>query len=82
MNKHKFILLIIYTILLATVMIFGFQWFQAEVLLNEAIKQGAENTVTALQMTSACMVLGNFTQEDITRATIEMFLFDEVREHE
>ena len=78
MNKNKFILLAIYTVLLIGVMVFGFQWFHTEVLLNEAIKQGAENTVTALQMTSACMVLGNFTQEDITRATIEMFLFDEV----
>lgn len=75
--KMKSFALVLFIMLFITFLVFGGMALGYKVLYKEAIKQGAENIMTALQMTSACMKLGNFTQKDITRATIEMFILED-----
>ena len=39
-----------------------------------AIQEGAKNTVAAIEMTTACMSLGNFTNEQLVDKYYEMFV--------
>ena len=48
-----------------------------KMLYEESIKIGAENTVLAIELTTACASLGNFTQEEIQDKWIDMFLKNE-----
>ena len=76
MRKDKIILLIIYLVLVFSVVFFAGASFYYKILYQEAIKQGAENTVTAIQMVTACTELGNFTQDEIIKKTIDMFVLN------
>ena len=53
-------------------------YIRYEIMYDLAIKQGAEDLVTALQMVVACQSLSNVSIEDIQRETIEMFILNEV----
>jgi len=46
------------------------------IIFNQSIEICAKNVVTAIQMTSACATLGNFTQDQIQDKTIEMFILN------
>ena len=53
-------------------------YMRYKIMYDLAIKQGAENVVTALQMVIACQTLSNVSIEDIKRETIEMFILNDV----
>jgi len=55
----------------------SFMMLRYHLLYNEAIQQGAENIVLAVEMTTACISLGNFTQDEIKDKWIDMFLKNE-----
>lgn len=74
MDKNKKLLLAIYIVLVIALFVFGFKWLQAEALYHEAIKQGSENTLTAIQMVVACQELSNVTTEQIKEQFIKTFV--------
>jgi len=74
-RKAKTILLII-LLLMFTGTFIGYMRYK--IMYDLAIKQGAENVVTALQMVIACQTLSNVSIEDIKRETIEMFILNDV----
>jgi len=71
-NLKWLIICCIVTILFLTVML-GYK----TLLYDEAMSQGVDNTLTALQMVVACQNLSNVTIEDIQKRTIEMFILKE-----
>jgi len=71
---NTMILLIIYLALTISLCIFGFQKIKYQALYQEAIKQGTENTVTAIELVATCQSLGNFTSEELEDKWIDMFL--------
>lgn len=73
---YKIGFIIINIIAVIGIIILGSQSLYYQLLYKEAIKQGAENTITALQMTTACISLGNFTPEEIIEETIDMFILN------
>jgi len=74
-GKAKTILLII-LLLMFTGTFIGY--IRYKIMYDLAIKQGAEDLVTALQMVVACQSLSNVSMVDIQRETIEMFILNEV----
>ncbi len=52
-----------------TIMVLKYQ-----TLYHEAIKQGAESVVGCIELTSACVSLGNFSQEEVFNKWVDMFL--------
>ena len=75
-DRNKILLMLMFLILIFCMIFFAFQSIRYEMLYDEAIKQGAENTVTALQMVVACQNLSNITSEQIKIRTIEMFILN------
>ena len=67
---------IIYIIAVVGFLVLGGKMIYYEWAYREAIRLGAENTMTAIQMTAACMELGNFTQDEILRKTLDMFILN------
>jgi len=78
-NKNKKILLAIYLILILSLGYFAFSSFRYQLLYKEAIKQGAEGIVLALEMNVACQTLGNITVEQVQDKWIDMFLKNKTR---
>ena len=76
-NKNKIILLAIYLILMISLVFLGIQSFRYDLLYKEAIKQGAENTIMALQMVTACQMLSNVTSDEIRDQVIRTFILGE-----
>jgi hypothetical protein len=52
------------------------------ILYHEAIKQGAKNTVTALEMVVACQQLSNVTSEQVKEQYIKTFILNNSREND
>ena len=52
----------------------AFIFYEAQ-LYHIAIKVGAENTVTALEMTAACSKAGNVSMETIKAEYLKMFIY-------
>jgi len=78
-DRNKNLLILIYIILiLLTVIYFAFTAFKYELLYKEAIKQGAEGIVTALELNVACQSLGNFTIDEVKREWAEIFIIDKI----
>ncbi len=74
MDKNKKLLFIIYIILILSLGFFAFQYFRYQTLYHIAIRQGAENTVTALEMVTVCMTLSNITDRELKEAYVDMFI--------
>lgn len=68
---------IIFIISLFGITMIGLSGTYYKILYEEAIKQGAEDTVTALQMVVACQDLSNLTSDEVLHRTIEMFILEE-----
>ena len=77
-DRNKNLLILIYIILILTVIYFAFTAFKYELLYKEAIKQGAEGIVTALELNVACQSLGNFTIDEVKREWAEIFIIDKI----
>ena len=73
MERNKKLLLAIYLILILSLGYFAFSSFKYHLLYDEAIKQGAEGIVTALEMVVACETLANVTPEQVKNQYIDMF---------
>ena len=73
-NKNKKILLTIYLILILSLGYFAFSSFKYHLLYDEAIKQGSEGIIFALELSVACQRLGNFTTDEVKNKWIDMFL--------
>lgn len=70
--------IILYIITIFSILLLGGMGFYYKLLYKEAIKQGTENTVTAIQMTVACQDLSNLTSEEVLKRTIEMFVLEDI----
>ena len=68
------ITLVFYIIAFMGFLLLGFTAIRYQLLYHEAIKQGAEMTVTALELNVACQSLGNFTIDEVKDKWIDMFL--------
>jgi len=77
-DRNKNLLILIYIILILAVIYFAFTAFKYELLYKEAIKQGAEGIVTALELNVACQSLGNFTIDEVKREWAEIFIIDKI----
>jgi len=71
---------ILFVISVIGILVLGSNAIMYQALYKEAIKQGVENTMIGLEMTTACASLGNFTQEEILEATINMFILNKTKE--
>jgi len=75
MQKYTLrILFIIFVLLIISTFYFAFLTVRYKALYDEAIKQGAEGIVTALELNVACQSLGNFTTDEVKDKWIDMFL--------
>lgn len=63
-------------ILVLLVSVLAFTTFMYYSLYNISIEQGAENTVTALEMVTACSIIGNVTVEQIQEQYIKTFILE------
>jgi len=77
-KKYSKRLALLFAILVVVMMVVCvIQTFRAlnyQILYDEAIKQGAENMVTALEMVVACSQLSNVTMEEIQLKVIEDYI--------
>ena len=69
-KEIKIILVGIYIVLIIAVFWFAFLTLKYQMFYEEAIKQGTENTITALQMVVACQQLSNITSQEIQEKVI------------
>jgi len=79
-NKNNKIFLVIYLTLILALGYFAFSSFRYHILYDEAIKQGAETIVLAMELNVACQTLGNFTIDEVKNKWIDMFLKNETKE--
>ena len=73
-KTKKNILLAIYLILILSLGYFAFSSVRYHLLYDEAIKQGSEGIILALELNVACQTLGNFTVDEVKNKWIDMFL--------
>ena len=78
-KRTTVILFIIYLVLVFAMLYFAFSSFRYQLMYKEAIKQGAEGIVLALEMNVACQTLGNITTEQVQDKWIDMFLKNKTR---
>lgn len=79
-KTYRIAFVIIMIIAISGVLILGVQSSYYKLLYKEAIKQGAENTLNALKMVTACSTLGNYTMEEIQMKTLEMYVYKKLNE--
>ena len=70
MDKTKLILIIFCIILLSTTVLSTYMY-------KLAIKLGAKNTVTAIEMVVACEIVGNVTHEQVQEQYIKTFILNQ-----
>ncbi len=73
-RKMRLLAIILSILLLLTFLVFGSMALGNKILYKEAIKQGAENTVTGLKMVVACQQLSNVTLTQIKKEYIKTFV--------
>lgn len=66
------------SLLFASVFILAFTTFMYYSLYNISLEEGAENTVTALEMVTACKIVGNVTDKQIQEQYIKTFILERV----
>jgi len=72
-NFRTFVVIVI--IILSCITFLFFLLWQSEMYFHDqAIKQGAKSTVTALEMTVACQSISNVTSEQIFDEYIKIFI--------
>ena len=71
-SQHKNIILTV--LLICSIICLGLSNLYWNYMFDASIKEGAKNTVTAIEMTVACMSAGNVTQKQITDEYYEMFI--------
>jgi len=71
------VLILVYFVLLFCIILLCGTTVYYQMLYHEAIEQGAEDIVIALEMVTACQQLSNVTTDEIEAQYIKTFLLNE-----
>jgi thiosulfate reductase cytochrome b subunit len=75
-NKLHRLFYILLVISALAIILFGGMSIFYQYAYHEAIRYGAESTVTAIELVAACQSLGNFTETQLKEQYFRMFILN------